>query len=273
MNLRKKDELKEVLKEPIESVQDYKERIKIIEKFFNRQNNTNFKTFYRGDRKDSEVTAKLFKDNNIEQEKCCFEQWQKNCKDNDKKYCNCQNEIMCLAAMQHEEKTQTRLLDFTKDPLVALRFACGRENSNAEKKVTFFYTNYLNENETFEKSQWFMKLVKCDDLSGFSKDERNFLKEDYFIEVPLEFEKIKRQKGCFLFMGNTKEINKRKFFAKKVGHSLCPHIGRGRQYEGYVGELTIASEYVENIRNELDKNSKYNSDYLFCKEKQNEKTN
>ena len=64
--------------------------------------------------------------------------------------------------MQHY-KGNTRLLDFTRDPLVALRFACGEDGDNCRKKVTVYVAESIDLSDgKNNKGQELMKLVKSD---------------------------------------------------------------------------------------------------------------
>lgn len=252
----------------VESVSDFLHRIKQIENAFrNKENcknkNINFQFFYRGDRFCMPTQSNLFRYKLLSKEHQLFEEWQKNCDSRKEGKCegNYCGKLMCLAQMQHY-KANTRLLDFTEDPLVALRFACGREGDNCRKKVTVYCTDQIDmtqnskpEDNIIEDTMMSLVTSQCPPTEG-----KDILSKDTFIRVDQAFGRIKRQKGLFLFMGNHyhgDEKESRYIQEEKIPHELSSTSGRGKLYPGYVGVLTIAKSAVEQIRAELEEDEKY----------------
>lgn len=244
---------------PIKSLEEFKERIVDIKKNLK---SSNLEIYYRGDKYDTPTQCNLFRKHLIKQEDINFSKWVNNC--SAKNICNCKNceSLMCLAYMQHY-KGNTRLLDFTSDPLVALRFACGKDGENCKKKVTFYSTEVIdltqNSNPSFADK--LMDLVKS---NYDSPPKCNALCNDYFIKVDQSFPRIQSQKGLFLFMGNKDSIySTHKQYPTKVEHELSNKFGRGKNVKGQFGVITIHPKAVEKIRNELENIEEYKMDYLM----------
>lgn len=271
-----KEELPEVFTTPVISLEDYCKRIDKIEDFLSISGVKGLKAYYRGDKAEDTVQCGLFRKNMLSEEAALFEDWKLKNKD-----LLCEDEFENLIRMQHEGHL-TRLLDFTTDPLVALRFACGREGQNFEKKITVFATtDYVCKNKNGnDKSiiNAFMKLVKsANTLSHISEEYQSIYQKDYFVETSRDFERIKHQKGLFLFMGNLtdKELLSSLFQAhsEKVTHKLSETCGRGEQYQGYIGVLHISPGCIEAIRNKLEQTHCYRISYLIVEEKTNGQVN
>ena len=175
----------EVFDSDITSVNDYLCRIQKIKKFIR-------------DRYCSPIQSNFFRYGNINDEANNFKKWINENQDLIREY---KTDFEKLAYMQHYS-ANTRLLDFTTDPKVALRFACGQKGDNCRKKVTLYNTACLKYDDTdfSQKIETFMQLVK----SKKSLDDylKTMVLKDYFIEMPQNFPRIKRQKGLFLLMGN-----------------------------------------------------------------------
>lgn len=263
--------LPNVFAEDVASVEDYMQRIEKIKKFCDKNDNYNFHFYFRGDRYCAKTQSNFFRYGNLADENVNFENWTNVCTMKRKGLCNCdeKGKFTCLAYMQHYQGN-TRLLDFTTDAKVALRFACGAKGDNCRKKVTIYNTTYIGINDCNrdKRLNQFVQFVNSDvNLSN----NFNIPTEDYFIEMPEHFPRIKRQKGLFLFMGNqtTSDLMKtnrdafEKNQKKKVKHELSPTTGRGTEYEGYVGVLSISQNAVEQMRNELEQTIDYNMNYLM----------
>lgn len=236
------DEINELLEVPISTVERYSCVIAEIEAKMKKslQDNVlaeNMTSFYRGDIMGSELKPKIFNTNHFEFEAKNFKiQYKQRKKE-------CESELHFLCRSQHEyENIYTRLLDFSKNALVALRFACGREDENEDKKVTIFFTNVMREKDFEEDSKVFMKLVKSDNLKGFTQKEKEHISKDHFIYLPEmldDIERCKRQEGAFLFPGNLKYIDTPHNKNKKVAHKLSTTTGRGEKYPGYIVNIPI----------------------------------
>lgn len=267
--------LPDVFSSDVTSVSDYKKRIKKIQKYCGKAGGNDWKTFFRGDRYCAKTQSNFFRYGNIEDEAKNFEGWKKLPKMKDVAF---SDEFEALAYMQHYQGN-TRLLDFTKDCLVALRFACGAPGDNCRKKVTIYRTNYLKISPTnIQKRrkilESYLRLIKGEEPIDSDKEQ---WKKDIFVEIRQSFPRIKRQEGLFLLMGNftTEELlgnntDSEKNTNKKVIHELSPNIGRGENYPGYVGVLAIDAGSVEKIRNELEQTTCYRMDYLMTEENENE---
>ncbi len=260
------------------SLSDYETRIVKLNNFFKSHCNRSFQAFYRGDRFCTPTQSKLFRNDLLSSEHTEFENFSLDTHD------GFQSDFEKLAYMQHYQG-QTRLLDFSKDPLVALRFACGTRKDNCRKKVTFYYTNYIDDPNSSEEIQILMQLVKSpvafsivkikDQLrnQGYNIEAEKIVKtfsEDYFVEGNFDDLRMERQKSIFLFMGNIENYRfnselpgRNQRCRYKVIHELSPTVGRGRMYPGYVGVFNIAAEAVPGIREELENTEEYNMNWLM----------
>lgn len=119
----------EIFEESIKSVHGFDEKLKVIksliEKETSKQNAKKLNAYFRGDKQNSNVQCKLFRCGKLSDEAKLFDEWKNDWQESGEKLSN--DEFENLIRMQHEEKTFTRLLDFSTDPKVALRFACGRK--------------------------------------------------------------------------------------------------------------------------------------------------
>lgn len=258
------------LSNEINGLDDYEKRIKCINNFLSQKSEFKtgkYKYFYRGDKYCVPTQSKLFRNNQLESENKMFEEWQNHCCAECLNICNCEDKgsLKCLAYMQHY-KGNTRLLDFTRDPLVALRFACGEDGDNCRKKVTVYVAESIDLSDgKNNKGQELMKLVKSD--FRLDPDTRK-ITEDYFIEVGEDFPRIENQKGLFMFMGNRNSVSDENLlYSEKIKHELSPTHGRGKSYKGMVGVLNISPYAVEKIRRELEMKPNYKMAFLMDNEK------
>lgn len=257
------------------SLQDYETRIGKLKNFLESRRNNSFRAFYRGDLFCTPTQSKLFRNDLLCSENIEFEKYSLATRD------SFQSDFEKLAYMQHYQG-KTRLLDFSKDPFVALRFACGTEDDNCRKKVTFYYTNYISDPSSSEEIRILMQLVKSPvDFSiaeiraqlqkqGYDINDKTIveiLSKDYFVDANIDDLRMERQEGVFLFMGNIDnyQFNSRQQGRnrKKVIHELSPTFGRGKIYPGYVGVFNIAAEAVPRIRKELENTEEYNMKWLM----------
>ena len=270
---------REVFVSDVENLSDFNERIRRIETAFRNEQNckdktVNFQFFYRGDRACMSTQSNLFRYKLLSKEKRLFEKWQKGCAAKAAGKCagDYCGKVMCLAQMQHYE-ANTRLLDFSTDPFVALRFACGRVGENCRKKVTIYCTDQIDLTQSCPRNNEIeaamMQLVTSDAPPA---DQDAILSQDIFIKVDRSFGRIDRQKGLFLFMGNHYhgDYNSKYIRNKKIAHELSSTEGRGKLYPGYVGVLHIAASAVEKIRNDLEEIEIYKMDYLMDKKREGE---
>lgn len=264
-----------IFAEDVISVSDYLCRVKKVRNFCKKNSREHsFHFFYRGDCFCAKTQSNLFRYGNLNNEAASFEMWKKEHWEICKKY---PNEFEQLAYMQHHQGN-TRLLDFTEDPLVALRFACGRIGENCRKKVTIYNTDLVQYNgrDEDERIQSYLRLIKSRSLKEQYEKTWN---KDLFVKMGENFPRIKRQKGLFLLMGNftTAELmgenikeegdgGDDKGHKRKVKHELSATKGRGDNYDGYVGILGIAADCVGRIRDELEQETSYRMDYLMANE-------
>lgn len=271
MNMSGIEKLNRVFSEDVVCLKDFNKRIAEIEKVISKNKKPEFKYFYRGDKFCTPVQSKVFRCDNLKNENTMFQGWQEQCYAREIGVCNCEykGSLHCLAYMQHYNERGTRLLDFTRDPLVALRFACGNEGEDCRKKVTIYVTESIKTDGKSEIEESLMKLVRSDyEISCGDRNEH--IGKDYFIEVDKTFPRIEQQDGLFLFMGNRKdtfETNPK--YKHKVKHELS-YNGRGEEYKGYVGVLNISPSAVKGIREELESDEKYKMDYLMSEQQETE---
>lgn len=271
MNMSGIEKLNRVFREDVVSLEDFKKRIAKIKKLLPQNENSEFKYFYRGDKFCTPVQSKVFRYGNLKNENIMFQKWQEQCYAKEIKVCNCKHKgsLCCLAYMQHYNECGTRLLDFTRDPLVALRFACGKEGEDCRKKVTIYVTESIKIDEKPGIGKSLMKLV-CSDYEMNCGDKNEHIGKDYFIEVDKTFPRIEQQDGLFLFMGNRKDtVETDPEYKHKVEHELS-YNGRGKEYKGYVGVLNISPSAVKGIREELESDEKYKMDYLMSEQQETE---
>ncbi len=274
MSMNQNDELKRYFDKDVTSVSDYMCRIREINDYIMKKNK-NWKAFYRGDCYCTKTQSKFFREGELSCENRYFEEW----KENNQKLLKAEDsEFIKLAKMQHY-CGYTRLLDFSKDFLVALRFACGeKKDMYCPKKVTLYNTDYIEYEDGVPNNviDAFMRMVTSNtQLNNIIDGDESILSKDYFVDIPLDenensdFERIKRQKGLFLLMGNFRSYNinrgkTSRFSNTKVKHELSPTVGRGRNYEGYVGVLRISPYHVDEIREKLERQEKYSMKYLMA---------
>lgn len=267
-----KKDVKDILTNEIHCKADYTDSInRIQEKMIESARHSNYnidnmRFFYRGDSKHAPLCPKIFLD------KSCLSTEGSRFREKFKLNKNAEEtELHFLCRLQHEFDC-TRLLDFSTDSLVALRFACGRDSENYEKRVTMIYTDHIKENNydyLDDEVATLLKMVKSDNLCNFDEKEKRQLSKDYFIvltDLLNDIERCKRQKGAFLFPGNFRSINTPVCYEKKVAHRLSRSIGRGKDYIGYIVNIPIDQNYVGQLRKELDETKKYSIKYLLAEE-------
>lgn len=231
------------------------------------QENGLYKSFYRGEvDKTFNSQAKIFRDKRLLQEhevinnaiKLFPNEFDSN------------SLFRRLAKIQHYSGP-TRLLDFTKDPFIALFFACDTSLENDkykdhDAKVVFFRTFFSKEDSDKVKmlcnfANWNPnKADYVNDLcEGLKRkyDKKSILSiisKDYFVEGNYSNERMKAQQGCFLLMGNRNEnvpLSNVSLTLNKYGHSLNESTGRGTEYFGLVSAITIPAQSKPKILSEL----------------------
>lgn len=274
------------LSKDVETLDEYLELISKIKSYVN--NKKAFKgkqinCYYRGDSYCAPLQSHFFRSGDISQEANNFQHWQENCpiKSSGGATCDCsvhRGKYTCLAHMQHYNDTrkdhlwQTRLLDFSTCPLVALCFACGKED-NCRKKVTVFITADPWETCDSDRINKLMEMVNCSSEEQFqelySSDTKGFLKQDVFVEIPSQTERVKRQHALTLFMGNltTGELLTGKpdpaSQNSKVIHQLNQNIGRGKGVYGYIATIGIHAKKIGDVRKDLVNRCNLSDDYLM----------
>lgn len=139
---------------------------------------------------------------------------------------NCNYTIEKLAKMQHYG-VPTRLLDLTKNPLVALYFAC--ENTKKNGEILFFKAS--DENECYSDSEEVsiianlsqideidLSKLSCfvkSEIAQFSKDiKQQDLEKCLFVKTNYENQRIRNQQGAFLICGIEFDKESKKVQAK-----------------------------------------------------------
>lgn len=263
MSLNVNQDLHRLFERDVESIEDFTNRVRKIKEYVEKYKQENWGMFFRGDKFYTHVQSSFFRNGNISDESKIFKKWKQLnseiCKEHP-------NEFEQLSYMQHY-CGNTRLLDFTTDELVALRFACGRQDENCRKKITIYITDCLGLDSPERDSVLNSYLKLINDVPPTEFDEAQW-KRDVFVRINPTFHRIEKQCGLFLLMGNftTEELVscvEPKVHNEKVMHELSPSIGRGNAYPGYTCVLGIAAKSVEGIRKELEQTKLYNMDFLM----------
>lgn len=232
---------------------------------------SSWETYYRGEAAEFETVANIFRHNEETLECQIIENWLKKNTDNDKS-------LTTIGKMQHYGE-HTRLLDFSTDINVALFFAC-KENLDKQGFVYCYHTDCISD-EKDENCQiltdfCFFNILGDIPLHEFIKNEGQeykktvdsivtLLKRDHFLNYDLlkeENERIKRQKGLFLWMGDTSLTKKSEFKGKTEKLSFTN--GRGKDYPGIVLTVIIKPEMKKVIMKFLNEKG-YNEEYLMPK--------
>lgn len=234
---------------------------------------SSWKTYYRGEATEFETVANIFRHNEEIQESQLIENWLRENTDNDKS-------LTTIGKMQHYGE-HTRLLDFSTDINVALYFACKDEKKIDKQGFVYCYHTNCISDEKDENCQILTDFCFFDTLGDiplheFIKKESQkykksidsiitLLKRDHFLNYDLlkeGNERINRQNGLFLWMGDTFLTEKSEFKGKT--EKLTSTSGRGKDYPGIVLTVIIKSEmkkFIMKFLNEKD----YNEEYLMPK--------
>lgn len=174
-----------------------------------------------------------------------------------------------LSKIQHYGSA-TRILDFSINPLVSLFFACYGDNSKKETDgvVILYRTTHTTEDDIGVKSLAFLATYDGIVDEKFFNSLRDYLgknysdeyllsaiQKSYFVIPNITNERLYRQNGVFLIFGQKDK-------GEKIGSCLDDNFGRGEEYPGYIGYITIPSEAKARILSELE-NEKITKDYLM----------
>lgn len=160
-----------------------------------------------------------------------------------------------LAKIQHYGSA-TRILDFTVCPLVALLFAC--EDDSKDGEVAIYRTTYTDEQELGVKCLAFLATYPRELNTAFFDRLREHLEtnysdetlqkvinQHYFVIPQITNERLRRQKGVFMAFGQ-------KEGKQKTVSTLDENFGRGENYPGYIGYITIPAKQKKIILDELE---------------------
>ena len=233
-----------------------------------------WKIYYRGQSKDydGKISASLFRKTNA---LCNEAKWMKEWL----KSRGIQEEsLKSIGYIQHYGQG-TRLLDFTTDINVALYFACCDEQHKKESGYVYCYsTDYIeDENDVRCKilsdycffdgnnEKTFMNFFTEEGIkyNKTPEDIVDILRKDYFLDYDIlkdDNERMKRQKGLFLWMGDS-DLSVHSY-EKGMTRSLSKENGRGSQYPGYILRVVIEPAMKQAICEKLEAKG-YSQKYLF----------
>lgn len=185
-----------------------------------------------------------------------------------------------IAKVQHYGG-RTRLLDFTEDVEIAAFFACSSQNINKDGIIYCCFADY------YDFSNGNNKIVKdilanyCYNINSLKTiidehklDKKLLIKllgQDHFIK-PLESnERIRRQKGQFLWMGDTglliEPVNNERLLEKKPSEPLRTKIADSRYslYNGVISTIIIPSKTKGKILDKLRRKYGISKTYIYVK--------
>jgi hypothetical protein len=128
-----------------------------------------------------------------------------------------------LITMQHYG-LPTRLLDLTRNPLVAIFFACNNWSRNKEDGLVYIFENkekdFLNPDD--EKVEKLTQLMKLDFSAIRSNEEfeKDMYKENHFIRGVAKNQRINNQSGDFIFVGIGNDTKENKTVEELVSRYL-----------------------------------------------------
>ena len=162
-----------------------------------------------------------------------------------------------LCKIQHYGAA-TRILDFTIRPEIALWFASDPKEC-VNGKVIIYRTTFTEQSDIGVKALAFLATYNGnidetfysrlrDDLGvNYSNEHlRQLIQKSYFVLPNITNERVYRQKGAFLIFGQKED-------GEKTVSELDDNFGRGEEYPGYIGYITIPANCKASIRKELRK--------------------
>ena len=176
---------------------------------------------------------------------------------------------------------KTRLLDFTEDIEIAIFFACSGHNKDKDGIIYCCYADYYDFSNGRNKIIKDVFYTYCSDIRSLEriivkhKISKDFLikllGQDHFIK-PLESnERIRRQKGQFLWMGDTglliEPVNNERLLEKKPSEPLRTKIADSRYslYNGVISTIIIPSKTKGKILDKLRRKYGISKTYIYVK--------
>lgn len=181
----------------INNVNDFINKVKLFD-YFIKASNMDKTLFYRGQsNKEYGVYPSVFRDNNLIRENTLFNKLLLACPDDFIKHSSVYER---MTKMQHYG-LPTRLLDVTKNPLVALYFAC-QENKNYDKKddliISIKDELNLSEEDTDKITKYFEDLYEKKEKDGeiFIIIEKPFNPDDKKVNILTSLATCFPEKEC-----------------------------------------------------------------------------
>lgn len=113
-----------------------------------------------------------------------------------------------LITMQHFGMP-TRLMDITRNPLVAIFFACNNLQRAKSDGVVYTFNCVNKDFLHFEDDKLLNSLKKLFDKNNSTNDEDDFLNNIWFIKGVAKNQRINNQSGDFIFVGKGDEIQEK----------------------------------------------------------------
>ena len=196
-----------------------------------------------------------------------------------------------MAKVQHYGG-KTRLLDFTEDVEIAAFFACNGELGK-DGIIYCCYADYYDFT-TYNKANNDIKNILLNycckpkemeaDLNKLGEDKKYFNKskneirelisQDHFILLPKSNERIKRQKGLFLWMGDTSRLEDNDSEKALLPKGKANHLRRTAEdfsepyksrYNGIISTLNIPNNRKKEILEELKNKYGITSSFIYAR--------
>ena len=126
-----------------------------------------------------------------------------------------------LITMQHYGMP-TRLMDLSRNPLVAIFFACNNRDKAKEDGAIFIFKTNSNEIKNFEDPLLENLQQLYSEQQSDSIESKNFLKDLHYIRGVAKNQRINNQSGDFLFIGKE---TKPKDIEDEVSHIIIIDSG------------------------------------------------